>query len=58
MAKKKPNFILNDEINKLEIPLMLRKGFEYYITVNEIKISNNKELHMELDKFKNWSVTN
>ena len=58
MAKKKPNLTLSDEVKKLEIPLMLKKGFEYYITVNNIKISNNKELLTELDIFKNWSVTN
>ena len=41
-----------DDLNELEIPNMLKIGFEHYIQSNNIKIKSKSELMKNLDKFK------
>lgn len=58
MAKKKetkkdePDFDYKVSLDTYEISEMLRKGFIYYITINDIKINSEKELTTILTKFK------
>lgn len=58
MAKKKetkkdePDFDYKVLLDTYEISEMLRKGFIYYITINDIKINSEKELTTILTKFK------
>ncbi len=51
MNKKEEYDYLND-LNLLEIPNMLKVGFEHYIQSNNIKIKSKSELMKNLDKFK------
>ena len=58
MAKKKETkkdeieFDYKVSLDTYEISEMLRKGFIYYITINDIKINSEKELTTILTKFK------
>lgn len=58
MAKKKETkkdeteFDLTSSLDTLELSTMLKKGFIYYITINDIKINSEKELTTILTKFK------
>ena len=58
MAKKKETkkdeieFDYKVSLDTYEISEMLRKGFIYYITINDIKINSENELTTILTKFK------
>ncbi len=62
MAKKKEKkvdkvvFDLENSIDKLEIPDMLKTGFKFYIVNNNITIKSENELERELTKFKNTNA--
>jgi len=49
---KKMVFDLENSINQLEIPDMLKTGFKFYIVNNNITIKSENELERELTKFK------
>ena len=62
MAKKKEKkedkvvFDLENSIDQLEIPDMLKTGFKFYIVNNNITIKSENELERELTKFKNTNA--
>ena len=53
---KKEEFDYKSILDGLEIPSMLKKGFEYYIEENNISIKSESELNKYLDKFKKDSA--
>jgi hypothetical protein len=53
---KKMVFDLENSINQLEIPDMLKTGFKFYIVNNNITIKSENELERELTKFKNTNA--
>lgn len=53
MTKKENNeYDFLPDLNKLEIPNMLKVGFTHHIQSNNIKIKSESELMKNLDKFK------
>ena len=53
---KKMVFDLENSIDQLEIPDMLKTGFKFYIVNNNITIKSENELERELTKFKNTNA--
>lgn len=53
---KKMVFDLENSIQQLEIPDMLKTGFKFYIVNNNITIKSENELERELTKFKNTNA--
>lgn len=52
MSKKEKDFDYITEIENLEVPDMLKVGFQLYIERNDLKIQDKKEFDKVLDKFK------
>lgn len=52
MSKKEKDFDYISEIENLEVPDMLKVGFQSYIERNDLKIQDKKEFEKLLDKFK------
>ena len=53
MTKKENNeYDYLEDLNKLEIPNMLKVGFAHHIQSNNLKIKSKSELMKNLDKFK------
>ena len=52
MSKKENDFDYITEIENLEVPDMLKVGFQFYIERNDLKIQDKKEFDKVLDKFK------
>ena len=48
----KSDFDWKQALDKLEIPLMLKAGFGYYIESKNIAIKSENDLQKELTKFK------
>lgn len=48
----KSAFDWKQALDKIEIPLMLKAGFGYYIVNNNIMIKSENDLQKELTKFK------
>lgn len=58
MTKKKNNTVFDVEsaINELEIPLMLKTGFKFYINNNNITIQSANDLDKKLKQFKEMNA--
>ena len=52
MSKKENDFDYITEIENLEVPDMLKVGFQSYIERNDLKIQDKKEFDKVLNKFK------
>lgn len=52
MSKKEKDFDYITEIENLEVPDMLKVGFQLYIERNDLKIQDKKEFDKVLNKFK------
>lgn len=60
MAKNKKEETVDydyiEGLNTMQISRHLKKGFQYYVTHNNIKITNNTSLTKEFKKYLNKSV--
>lgn len=60
MAKKKteetPEYLWKDELAKLEISNMLKKGVAYYIETNNKIPKDSKELDKVIDDYKKLTI--
>lgn len=56
MTKKDNEFNVDESINELEIPLMLKEGLKHYIEFKNIKIKNKKELNKILKEYKELKI--
>lgn len=60
MAKKKNTeetvFDVESAINELEIPSMLKTGFKFYLTNNNITIQSANDLDKKLKQFKEMNA--
>ena len=51
-VKEEINFDFESCLAGVEVPEMLKAGFRYYITINNIPVKSENDLLTELDKFK------
>lgn len=54
--KETPDFDFQTAIANMEIAESLKAGFNYYITVNNIKIKSENDLNQTFEKFKTFNA--